>query len=274
MRMKLLWAMLAAYGMSAFIGILAVLSQDSNVARLLVTSLVVSGSFTALLLLALLREFGARSLRWLMVTGMILTLPTGLLGLVLIWGSFRDDLLPRTAVGLTVFVLWCLYTGYCFSIPARAAWFRTMTIGLFAAAVFYLLLILGLLIDEKIVEHVIRVVFRDEELFVRGLVALIVLSIAGSLALPVIWLIARLNSGPDSGMESAVEVALSCPRCGLEQRLETNGARCGRCKLEIRIRLEEPRCDCGFLLYRFEGDTCPECGRPVPESARWAVPAG
>ena len=40
----------------------------------------------------------------------------------------------------------------------------------------------------------------------------------------------------------------------------------------MTIEFEEPRCDCGYLLYRLVGDTCPECGRAVPLSSRWVEP--
>ena len=51
----------------------------------------------------------------------------------------------------------------------------------------------------------------------------------------------------------------------------TGHAKCGSCGLRIRITVEEPRCSCGYLLYRLEGDTCPECGREIPEQDRWAA---
>ena len=29
---------------------------------------------------------------------------------------------------------------------------------------------------------------------------------------------------------------------------------------------------CGFLLYRFAGDNCPECGRTIPPGEQWRDP--
>lgn len=65
----------------------------------------------------------------------------------------------------------------------------------------------------------------------------------------------------------------TCPRCGLAQRLTVGGggegSRCGRCRLRILVEIDEPRCACGYVLYKLSGDACPECGRPVPEEDRW-----
>jgi len=65
----------------------------------------------------------------------------------------------------------------------------------------------------------------------------------------------------------------TCPRCGLAQALAVDGgaegSRCGRCRLRILVEIDEPRCACGYVLYKLSGDACPECGRPVPEEDRW-----
>ncbi len=33
--------------------------------------------------------------------------------------------------------------------------------------------------------------------------------------------------------------------------------------------VQEPRCPCGYLLYRLEGTSCPECGRTIDDQDRW-----
>ncbi|MEZ6319140.1 MAG: hypothetical protein R3B49_10380 [Phycisphaerales bacterium] len=38
----------------------------------------------------------------------------------------------------------------------------------------------------------------------------------------------------------------------------------------LRLTVEEPL-HLRYVLYRLEGDTCPECGRPVPAEDRWAA---
>lgn len=69
-----------------------------------------------------------------------------------------------------------------------------------------------------------------------------------------------------------LKVPITCPRCGLAQELAAGGgesSRCARCRLRIVIEVDEPRCECGYALYRLTGALCPECGREVPEQDRW-----
>jgi hypothetical protein len=35
------------------------------------------------------------------------------------------------------------------------------------------------------------------------------------------------------------------------------------------VVIEEPRCVCGYVLFRMSQETCPECGREVPEADRY-----
>ena len=276
MRMIFLKSMLVAYGVSALFGILAVLSQDSDVLRMVGTSLLLAASFTVLLLLTLLRDGGHRGLRWLMITSMFLTAPVFLLYLGLIWVDFDyqfAEVLARLAGGWLCLVFWSLYVGFCFCIRVQATWFHVLTLLLFAVSLLYLLLIELLIIDTDIVEFILQKIFPDDEFFFRGLTALVILSSAASLSLPVIWLISKLKRRSDgTAMAQKVTVEIACPRCGLQQKLPTDQAACRQCRLDIRIRIEEPCCDCGFLLYRFEGEACPECGRPIPDRLRWFIP--
>lgn len=64
-------------------------------------------------------------------------------------------------------------------------------------------------------------------------------------------------------LPTRVELEIECPRCRHEQALATGLARCARCGLAMQIDVEEPRCACGYVLYRLSGETCPECGREV-----------
>jgi hypothetical protein len=64
-----------------------------------------------------------------------------------------------------------------------------------------------------------------------------------------------------------LHLTLTCPACGLEQSLPQGPVRCGRCDCAMVIAIEEPRCACGYLLYRLQGDQCPECGRPAAAPA-------
>ena len=276
MRMVFLWAMLGAYGLAAMLGVVSALSFNETSIQLLTTSLVFAGALTIDLMLAILAERGVRSLRWLMFLGICSSVIALVGWLCLIWGhrampNSVEELFSRVSGSFTFVALWTLAVGYCFLFKVRQAWFMLITWSLFALSSWFLFLLLAAMIDEEIIEFIAREIFTDDDIFVRILVASIVIFTAGLLALPIIWLINRnLISEGDAVLGHHVEVQIECPRCGASQQLATNYARCSQCRLEIRIKLEEPRCDCGFLLYRFQGSSCPECGRDVPRSKCWA----
>lgn len=276
MRMVFLWAMLGAYGLAAMLGVVSALSFNETSIQLLTTSLVFAGALTVDLMLAILAERGVRSLRWLMLLGICSSVIALVGWLCLIWGhgampNSVEELFARASGSFTFVALWALAVGYCFVFKVRHAWFMLITWSLFALSSWFLFLLLAAMIDEEIIEFIAREIFTDDDIFARILVASIVIFTAGLLALPIIWLINRnLISEGDAVLGHHVEVQIECPRCGAAQQLATNYARCSQCRLEIRIKLEEPRCDCGFLLYRFQGSSCPECGRDVPRSKCWA----
>lgn len=71
-------------------------------------------------------------------------------------------------------------------------------------------------------------------------------------------------------LSASIPISLQCPRCQTTINAHSNkDARCPTCKLKVRVQLEEPRCACGYLLYQLNTDTCPECGKPIPESEQW-----
>lgn len=72
---------------------------------------------------------------------------------------------------------------------------------------------------------------------------------------------------------SRLRVRLLCPYCQSEQSLPLGPARCTSCRAALILDVQEPRCECGYLLYNLTSNTCPECGREVSESQRWPRPA-
>ena len=62
---------------------------------------------------------------------------------------------------------------------------------------------------------------------------------------------------------------MACPKCGHRQAFAVGNVRCPACRTRLYIEIEEPRCECGYLLYRLEGEVCPECGRAIPPEMRW-----
>ena len=72
---------------------------------------------------------------------------------------------------------------------------------------------------------------------------------------------ARLRLGETVSPEILVE--LECPRCDAPRKARPGVWACKACGYVVSIAVEEPRCVCGYQLFRLQGDTCPECGRPV-----------
>jgi len=73
-----------------------------------------------------------------------------------------------------------------------------------------------------------------------------------------------------SSFDTSIPITLTCPRCAESIQAKSNKeSRCQSCKLKVRVQIEEPRCTCGYLLYKLHSDTCPECGKPVPQSEQW-----
>ncbi|HMN95102.1 MAG TPA: hypothetical protein PKC43_01935 [Phycisphaerales bacterium] len=61
----------------------------------------------------------------------------------------------------------------------------------------------------------------------------------------------------------SAKLLLGCPKCSAALSLPQGVHVCPHCRFALRVAFEEPRCLCGYALYRITGATCPECGRPV-----------
>ncbi len=64
-------------------------------------------------------------------------------------------------------------------------------------------------------------------------------------------------------------VKIVCPRCEALNKLSSGIGKCIQCALLMRVEIEEPRCQCGYTIYRLESDRCPECGQSIPAEDRW-----
>lgn len=80
-------------------------------------------------------------------------------------------------------------------------------------------------------------------------------------------LMVRLSSQRKShqreSLPSRLRLRMTCPKCAHEQTLPMGLVKCVNCRFAMMIEVQEPRCECGYLLYQLQGDTCPECGRPM-----------
>jgi ribosomal protein L37E len=101
-------------------------------------------------------------------------------------------------------------------------WLFTATVAiLFAVA----LLLSGMIVLEK-----------DSEWLVRLTAALGIVSVAGSIALPVLGkLLSREKRGTAEGIR---EIEIVCPRCGRQETYPIGSIRCSECGLGLQVRVE------------------------------------
>ncbi len=112
----------------------------------------------------------------------------------------------------------------------------------------------------------------DGAILGRAIGVLSIIAACGTVVTPILWKVQSVKrAGSGESVPLNVEVRIVCPRCQHEQALKPGTRACAECQLRISIEVEEPRCACGYLLHRLENDRCPECGRVVEESQRWAA---
>ena len=119
--------------------------------------------------------------------------------------------------------------------------------------------------------------FFQEDFTLKTFGVLTALAIGTLFAIYVLAGLAKLRQARagDSALSAlTVPVSLTCPRCSNANEVPSNRpARCAHCNLRLTVQIDEPRCACGYLLYQLESDTCPECGRDVPQHERWHAPS-
>ncbi len=112
----------------------------------------------------------------------------------------------------------------------------------------------------------------DGELFIRGMGVLGILAACGTVVTPILWKVQAVRRAESAEtIPIKLQLQVTCPRCQSQQQLRTGPAKCAQCGLRITIEVEEPRCACGYLLYRLASNRCPECGREIAEADRWAA---
>jgi len=79
----------------------------------------------------------------------------------------------------------------------------------------------------------------------------------------------RLVARDQTSLGRAARIELACPSCAAEQTVRPGLRRCGDCGCGFTLKIEEPRCDCGYVLFRISTEQCPECGRAIDAEHRW-----
>lgn len=266
LRRVFLWTMIVSLSLAAALGIVAILFPGfgRTQERILATALLVGGfSLPALASSIVLAK---RRLVMVMWAGILSTLAAMALWLSLVWmepwlyaNNDWAEFIIRAGTPFTVMSILASHVGLLALLrldrsPFRAV--RTLTV---ACAVLLGLFVVGVVWFEDI-----------DEWSGKTIGVLSILTACGTIVTPVLGLIEHLQRrGSRESIPSSVKIDLTCPRCRTSQTLPAGSARCVQCGLRIDIDVEEPRCECGYLLYQLKGDKCPECGRMIVDAAAW-----
>lgn len=264
---------LVSLAILALIGIASLLLPRMRFTEEVLTTCLIAAGFNlqATLLSLFLHRGRLKILAWIgLASGGIATIC-----LLLVMWTFRIidgntyELIARTAGFMSTMGWWSTFTGLIFIVPIQKNWtiwvrrcvIITLTIPAF--------ILLWGSVDEQFLEFVIdrtigdeffgKLIGIDAILFASGLTTILVMSVVQR----------RVRHEERESIERRVHVALICPRCKSNQDLPTGHSKCTSCGLNIRIEADEPRCRCGYLLHELRSETCPECGREVPQADRW-----
>lgn len=205
-----------------------------------------------------------RLLAWCCITPLLLSL---VLWQVLLWFDQlfhwrTNTTIAKSAGTLLLLATVLLYDGLIRLPTLRGTGVAVLRIGGIAVAAIAAVILAGTIWAES-----------GEDTFFKAVGVFTALAIGALFTVYVLAGIARLKQARegDSVISAlTLPVSLTCPRCNTSNEIPANRpARCEHCNLRLTVQIEEPRCVCGYLLYQLESDTCPECGRDVPETERW-----
>jgi MFS family permease len=155
------------------------------------------------------------------------------------------------------------YTGALTQVRTRSWLIRAMAIGTggCAWAGAALLAFIFLVIAERSYR------FDTFILCMIALGVLFLLMLTGTIAVPiaVVSKASKVRQVSES-LDPRVRVHFGCPKCSERQTHRPGVLKCVSCGTGLFLEIEEPRCECGYLLYQLTGNTCPECGRAVARS--------
>lgn len=274
LRTTFLWAMIISLSAAALIGIVALLVKDLGPTAeiLMSTALFSAFSLVALCCAIVIEKKRFVPVMWAGIgAGFVATL----IWLFLVWfnqslESGWLDRAARTGGVLSLLAGWAAYCGLVSLPRLRGRVGRSVQWGTIGIWTFLTLLaIVAICFEDWFNDFILWLM--PEDFAARLLGVLLILGSCGTVLTPILWRVQSLRAvASRESVPIELRMRIVCPRCRSDQELMTGRSRCANCGLRIRITVEEPRCACGYLLYRLEGDNCPECGRLVPEADRWA----
>jgi hypothetical protein len=254
-------ALIICLALAALIGILALLSGESDeMVWRTIGSLITIGAASGIALAALdTLEKG----RWRlpMIGSFTLTAITAAYAIFLIW--FGEALFgyqapaPFSAYAEAASKLLGLLITWAIAVPAagqlttlvvKPSW-AIVRLGTLACIFLLAGMITGAILGEI-----------EEEFYYRGLGVVAILTILGGVTLRIVQRVQKIDLVTNA-VSTAMALKLTCPRCFLEQTVNSGASRCAHCKLRFTIEIEEPRCpQCNYLLHHLTRPVCPECG--------------
>lgn len=268
LRRAFMWATVASLAAAAFAGIAALLLPQTVATEKILASTITVGLYNLLAMMAAITlERQHRLLyRAPAYLGIALAFASILAILSVIWFEtiveriISAETLAQAVFTMTLVAIAAAHFGLY--APARlqggARWARAAAVG--GTTFFAIGASVAIWIDT------------DWDIVGRALGVLAIIAVAGSAITPIAWKMkASKRPEPSALLHDKLRINATCPRCSLTQELPLGHAKCTRCKLEIDIRIDEPRCRCGYPFLGLKGDTCPECGAPIPENERWAT---
>ena len=161
--------------------------------------------------------------------------------------------LPGLAIADTCFLL---------SLASKNIALRILRGLVIAAAWGSILLFMTFIAQESLDLNIVSRRYTD--LAAMGATAMVILTLVGTIGVSAAMLLQTgMVRAKSDTLESDLRLAFTCPRCGEGQSLRPGHARCASCRARFFIEIEEPRCECGYVLFNLTGDVCPECGRVI-----------
>ena len=228
--------LIGAVGISAVVGIYALLRQefDDTTIKIIVTTLFVSA--TSLLIMANAAGFQKRSVGYFLISGTGLLAALGALPLFLNagWREVNSDDLWRSAATLEIIAVVAGHTSLL-TIPQLSAQYRWLK---------PIATVLGVALGVLVIWVIWADAFESTPLRMVGVLTILLLSV--TIVIPILS-ISRLTPGDDpdravgrAGRQPSDSVHY-CPNCGRAVRASDEKRRCGECGARFAVRFRARR---------------------------------
>lgn len=186
-----------------------------------------------------------------------------LFAMSVVWTNADSWWIARLFATLALLLGWTAWTTALMALRIDRAAFAPVRSATLAVVAIETLVLIGLSWQPRwlIGDWEVRIIGVLTILAAGGTIVALVLSVLDRQA--------RRSGGESMPRSGRMRLEIVCPRCGSPQQLAAGPSRCSACGLKFTVEVEEPRCECGFLLYQLTGERCPDCGREIPAESRW-----